>query len=174
MCIKEKMPLDASLNPTRTSSSPTEMAGSSGDHLTESKRCAGLAEPKMWGVYVLRLNCDEQGNPRFYVGMTNNLWNRLHNHARGNDRSSKWVLKCGYVKVVEAVYCDNEDNAKMTESAYTLHYKTQYGWDHVRGSHDVNPNSSLRAQPTWWDFTAEGREGERRERSRSRSPAKDD
>ena len=150
------------------------MAGSSGDHLTEAKRCAGLAEPKMWAVYVLRLNCDEQGNPKYYVGMTNNLWNRLHNHARMNDRSSKWVLKWGYVKVVEAVHCDNEDNAKMTESAYTLHYKTQYGWDHVRGAHDVNPNSSLRAQPPWWDFTPEGKEGERRERSRSRSPARDD
>ena len=89
------MPFDASLNPTRNSSLEREMAGSSGDHLTESRRAAGLAEPKMWAVYVLRLNCDEQGNPKYYVGVTNNLWSRLHNHARGSDRSPKWVLKWG-------------------------------------------------------------------------------
>ena len=98
---KGEKPLRASLNPTRNSSPEREMAGSSGDHLTEAKRAAGLAEPKMWAVYVLRLNCDEQGNPKFYVGMTNNLWQRLHNHARGNKRSSNWVLKWGYAKVVE-------------------------------------------------------------------------
>ena len=146
------------------------MASSPSDHLVEAKRAAGLVEPKMWVVYVLRLNCDEQGNVKYYVGLTNNLWQRLHNHARGNKWSSKWVLKWGYVKVVETVYCDNQDNAKTTESALTLHYKTQFGWDHVRGSHDVNPNSSLRAQPPWWDFAPEGREGE--ERDRSRSPAR--
>ena len=149
------------------------MAGSSSDHFTEAKRAAGLVEPKMWAVYVLRLNCTPEGHPRYYVGLTNNLWNRLHNHARGNDRSSKWVLKCGYVKVVEAVYCDNQDNAKMTESALTLHYKTQYGWDFVRGAHDVNPNSSLQGQPHWWDFGPEGKEGEERERSRSPRRAED-
>ena len=99
------------------------MASSPGDHFIEGRRAAGLQEPKMWAVYVLRLNCDREGNPKYYVGMTNNLWNRLHNHARGNDLSSKWVLKWGYVKVVEAVYCGNEDNAKMTESAYTLDLK---------------------------------------------------
>ena len=144
------------------------MAGSSTDHLVISKRAAGLVEPKMWAVYVLRLNCDEQGNPKFYVGMTNSLWKRLHDHARGNDKSAKFVLKWGYVKVVESIYCDNKDNAIMTEAAMTLHYKTQYGWDHVRGASDVNPNSSLKGQPHWWDFTSEGREGEERDRSRSR------
>ena len=142
------------------------MKGSS-DHFTEGKRAAGLVEPKMWAVYVIRCQCDEEGNPRYYVGMTNNLWQRLHNHARGNKWSSKVVQQWGYVKVVEAVYCDNEDNAKMTESALTLHYKTQYGWDNVRGAHDVNPNSSLAGQPHWWDFGQEGKEGEIRDRSRS-------
>ena len=144
------------------------MAGSSSDHVVEAKRAAGLVEPKMWVVYVLRLNHDEKGNVKYYVGKTQNLWNRLHNHARGNDKSSSWVKKWGYVKVVETVYCDNKDNATTTESALTLHYKCTHGWDHVRGSHDVNPNSSLRAQPHWWEFGAEGREGEERERSRSR------
>ena len=101
--------------------------------------------------------------------MTNNLWQRIHDHARGNNNSAHYVLKWGNVKVVESIYRDNKDNATTTESALTLHYKTQHGWDHVRGSHDVNPNSSLRAQPHWWDFGAEGREGEERERSLSRS-----
>ena len=143
------------------------MSGSSSDHLVESKRAAGLVEPKMWAVYVIRCKCDEQGNPKYYIGMTNNLWQRLHNHARGNKWSSKFVLKWGYVKVVESVYCDNQDNARVTESALTLHYKTQYGWDHVRGAHDVNPNSSVKGQPAWWSFGSEGKEGEERDRSRS-------
>ena len=126
----------------------------------------------MWAVYVLRLNCDEQGNPKYYVGMTNSLWRRLHDHARGNERSAQWVLRWGYVKPVETIYCDNEDNARMTESAMTLHYKTQYGWDHVRGAHDINRNSSVQGKPRFWDFDDEGKEGE--ERDRSRSPARDD
>ena len=60
------------LFPLEIASPEREMAGSSGDHLTEAKRAAGFAEPRMWSVYVLRLNCDSEGNPKYYVGMTNN------------------------------------------------------------------------------------------------------
>ena len=43
------------------------MAGSSSDHLVEAKRAAGLVEPKMWIVYVCRLNHDKKGNVKYYV-----------------------------------------------------------------------------------------------------------
>ena len=37
----------------------------------------------MWWVYVLELKAGEEGNPKYYVGHTNRLERRSHDHFTG-------------------------------------------------------------------------------------------
>ncbi len=84
----------------------------------------------------------------------------------GNDRSAACVRKYGFQELVETRACFDERSATTTEVGLTVAYKARFGWDNVRGSCDVNVNSSRYAQPAYWEAPAEGLE-----RDRSRSPA---
>ena len=72
------------------------------------RAAAGVARkgetPNMWAVYVLELRADpETGDPKFYVGHTNALLRRIHDHALGNTNSCAWVRRWGYQKVLETI-----------------------------------------------------------------------
>ena len=138
-----------------------------GDHLTEARRAAGIAEPKMHVCYVLLLKPDEHGVHKYYVGSTCGWMNRLHDHVMGNDRSSAWVRRWGFQELVETRHCHDRLSALTTEVGLCTVYKARSGWDNVRGGQDVNSQSSRAAQPAYWSPPEEGLERGRRDRSRS-------
>ena len=125
-------------------------------HLVEARRAAGLHNPVMHVVYVIRLRPDEDGVAKWYVGETHRLMERLHNHIMGNARSALWVRRWGYDARVKTRYCESHASAVTTEVGLTVQYKAMYGWDNVRGGQDVNSNSSLRSQPSYWEPPPEG------------------
>lgn len=88
-------------------------------------------------TYVLLL----QDN-KFYVGATDNIYNRLLDHCQMSKSSSVWVRQHGPVKrVVEiARDCDREGEAHKT-----LEYMTLFGWKNVRGG--AYCRSALRGPP---------------------------
>jgi predicted GIY-YIG superfamily endonuclease len=133
------------------------------------RAAAGVARrgetPNMWAVYVLELRPDpETGDPKFYVGHTNALLKRIHDHAVGNSNSCAWVRRWGFCKVLETIRTDGH-SALVLESSKTAEYKVRFGWDHCRGCQDNNPGSSLSAQPSFWTAPPEGTE-----RDRERTP----
>ena len=136
-------------------------------HLLEARRAAGISRPEMHVVYVLRLKPDEQGVAKWYVGHTRCLMERLHNHIMGNERSASWVRRWGYDKLVETRYCEGHVSGITTEVGLTVEYKAMYGWDNVRGGQDINTNSSISAQPSYWEPPADGLVAHR---ARSNSP----
>ena len=141
------------------------------EHQLEAQQAAGIREPKMHVVYVLRLGADEHGVSTYYVGSSCNFMNRLHNHIVGNERSAAWVRKWGYQDLVETRHCHDRLSALTTEVGLTVQYKARYGWDNVRGAQDVHAGSSRAAQPQYWEPPEDGLE---RRRARSRSPARPD
>ena len=152
-----------------TSTSPN------GDTPTErfeaQKRAAGIAKTNnMWWVYVLELKPGEDGLPRFYIGHTNRLERRLHDHMTG--RSCEFVRLFGVLTVLECLK-SSEEGALGLEVAKTTEYKLKYGWDNVRGGRDNNPGSSLAVLPRYWQAPADGLES-RRPRSRSPIPDPDE
>ena len=136
-------------------------------HLLEARRAAGISRPEMHVVYVLRLKPDEQGVAKWYVGHTRCLMERLHNHIMGNERSASWVRRWGYEKLVETRYCEGHVSGITTEVGLTVEYKAMYGWDNVRGGQNNNTNSSISAQPSYWEPPADGLVAHR---ARSNSP----
>ena len=136
-------------------------------HLLEARRAAGISRPEMHVVYVLRLKPDALGVAKWYIGHTRCLMERLHNHIMGNERSAAWVRRWGYEKLVETRYCEGHVSGITTEVGLTVEYKAMYGWDNVRGGQDINANSSISAQPSYWEPPADGLVAHR---ARSNSP----
>ena len=73
-------------------------------------------------VYILLLE-----NNKYYVGITNNLPQRLHSHFSGH--GGVWTNLYHPIKVVEVV----DAPYKEVEKEYTLKYMKEFGWENVRG-----------------------------------------
>ena len=117
--------------------------------------------PNWWCVYVLELKPDpETGDQKFYVGHTASLMKRIHDHTLGNTDSCAWVRRWSFQKVLETIRTD-EHSALALESSKYAEYAAKYGFDHVRGAHNNNPQSALAAQPRWWQAPPRGTEGGR-------------
>jgi hypothetical protein len=88
-------------------------------------------------TYVLLLQ-----NGKFYVGTSNNVYNRLLDHHLMSTCSSLWVREHGPVqRVVEVVRnCAYDD-----ETYKTLEYMSMFGWQNVRGASYCRP--SMRSPP---------------------------
>ena len=66
-----------------------------------------------------------------YVGVTDNIYNRLLDHCLMSASSSIWVRQHGPVqRVVEIA----RDCARDDEAYKTLEYMTLFGWQNVRGA----------------------------------------
>lgn len=78
-------------------------------------------------VYVLLLQ-----DGKFYVGATDNIYQRLLEHVVMSPSSSVWVREHGPVKRVVEV-CRN--CGPDVETHKTLEYMMLFGWENVRGSH---------------------------------------
>jgi hypothetical protein len=78
-------------------------------------------------VYVLLLQ-----DSKFYVGSTDNIYQRLLEHTVMSPSSSIWVREHGPVqRIVEVCRsCGPQD-----ETHKTLEYMVLFGWENVRGSH---------------------------------------
>lgn len=88
-------------------------------------------------TYVLLL----QGG-KFYVGASNNVYNRLLDHALLAESSALWVKEHGPVqRVVEIL----RDCAPDDERYKTLEYMSMFGWSNVRGASYCKP--SLQSAP---------------------------
>ena len=122
----------------------------------------------MWWVYVLELKAGEDGILRYYVGHTERLERRLHDHMTG--RSCEFVRQYGVLTVLECLK-SSEEGALGLEVAKTTEYKLKYGWDYVRRGRDNNPGSSLSVLPRYWAAPTEGLFSRR---ARSRSPVNND
>ena len=134
------------------------------------KQAAGIARTgNMWWVYVLELKRGD-GLPKFYIGHTQRLERRLHDHMTG--RSCEFVRRHGVLTVLECLKT-TEEGALGLEVAKTTEYKLKYGWDHVRGGRDNNPGSSLAVLPHYWQAPPEGLTP-RSPRSRSPPPDRED
>ena len=142
------------------------------EHQREAQRAAGIREPKMHVVYVLRLGADENGISKYYIGSSCNFMNRLHNHIMGNESSSAWVRRWKYEELIETRHCQDRLTALTTEVGLTVQYKALYGWRNVRGAQDVRADDGAQGRPQYWESPEEGLE--RARRSRSRSPARTD
>lgn len=77
-------------------------------------------------TYVLQL---QEG--KFYVGNTDNIYQRLLDHKMMTPSSALWVKQYGPIqRVVEiARNCSKDD-----ELYKTLQYMSMFGWENVRGS----------------------------------------
>ena len=150
---------------------PTSPNGETNQERFEAqKRAAGIAKTNnMWWVYVLELKTDEDGHRRFYVGHTNRLERRLHDHMTG--RSCEFVRQYGVLTVLECLK-SSEEGALGLEVAKTTEYKLKYCWGNVRGGRDNNPGCPLAVLPRYWSAPPDGLES-RRARSRSPIPGPD-
>ena len=138
------------------------------EHQREAQRAAGIREPKMHVVYVLRLGADENGVSKYYVGSSCNFMNRLHNHIMGNESSSAWVRRWKYEELIETRHCQDRLTALTTEVGLTVQYKANFGWRNVRGGQDTRGGRRRARRPAYWEPPEEGLERARRSRSRSR------
>jgi predicted GIY-YIG superfamily endonuclease len=78
-------------------------------------------------TYVLLLR-----DNKFYVGNTDNIYQRMYHHLTMSPCSSLWVRKHGPVqRIVEICKNSNKDD----ELYKTLYYSTLFGWENVRGSY---------------------------------------
>jgi hypothetical protein len=78
-------------------------------------------------VYVLLLS-----SGMFYVGSTDNVYQRLLEHVVMSPSSSLWVREHGPVRRIVEV-CRN--CGPNDETLKTLEYMMLFGWENVRGSH---------------------------------------
>ncbi len=85
-----------------------------------------LAGSAKYFVYVLLLQ-----NGKFYVGCTDNVYQRLLEHAVMSPSSSVWVREHGPVKRIVEV-CRN--CGPVDEAYKTLEYMMLFGWENVRGA----------------------------------------
>ena len=137
------------------------------EHQREAQRAAGIREPKMHVVYVLRLGADQDGVSKYYVGSSCNFMARLHNHILGNESSSAWVRRWKYEELVETRHCQDRLSALTTEVGLTVQYKCMHGWSNVRGAQDCRADDGAQGRPAYWEPPPEGLERARRDRSRS-------
>jgi len=77
-------------------------------------------------TYVLQLR-----DNKFYVGNTDNIYNRLLDHCLLTPSSALWVREHGPVQRVVEV-C--RDCCRDDETYKTLEYMTMFGWQNVRGA----------------------------------------
>ena len=77
-------------------------------------------------TYVLMLQ-----NQKFYVGVTDNIYNRLLDHCSMSPSSSVWVREHGPVKRVVEL---SRNGRKDDENYKTLEYMSMFGWKNVRGA----------------------------------------
>lgn len=77
-------------------------------------------------TYVLQLQ-----DGKFYVGNTDNIYQRLMDHLHMTPSSAQWVRHHGPVERVVEV-CRH--SAKADELYKTLQYMDMFGWENVRGS----------------------------------------
>ena len=80
-----------------------------------------MSDSKLCMVYVLELE-----NNKFYVGLSENVNNRLANHFNGG--ASVWTKLHKPIKLVECVIGDS-----LLEKSKTLEYMSKFGWQNVRG-----------------------------------------
>lgn len=73
-------------------------------------------------VYVLLLE-----NNKYYIGKTDNIKARLHNHFNGN--GSMWTKKYKPIRLIE----QHDGCEQFDEEKYTLIYMKKYGVENVRG-----------------------------------------
>ena len=68
---------------------------------------------------------------KYYVGISGNLTERLHNHFNndGITNGSSWTRKYKPIKVIEYFI-----GTKEKEKIKTLEYMKMYGWENVRGA----------------------------------------
>ena len=128
------------------------------EHQREAQRAAGILEPKMHVVYVLRLGADEHGVSKYYVGSSCNFMQRLHSHIMGNDRSAAWVRRWKYEELIETRHCQDRLSALTTEVGLTVQYKALYGWRNVRGGQDTRADDGAQGRPVYWEPPKEGLE----------------
>ena len=76
-------------------------------------------------TYVLQL----QDN-KYYVGTTDNIYQRLLDHTLMTPMSAIWVRHHGPVQRVLEV---SRNSSKADEAYKTLQYMDMFGWDNVRG-----------------------------------------
>ena len=94
------------------------------------KRAAGIMEPADWWVYILELKPDDEGVPKYYVGHTKRLQQRIHDHMTGV--SCAWVRRFGVLTVLDTLRT-TEEGALGLEIAKCTELKVKFGWDNVRG-----------------------------------------
>ena len=123
------------------------------ERFAAQKRAAGIMEPADWWVYVLELKPDDQGTPKYYVGHTKRLQQRIHDHMTGV--SCAWVRRFGVLTVLDTLRT-TEEGALGLEIAKCTELKVKFGWDNVRGGVDNNPGSSMAALPRYWQAPSEG------------------
>lgn len=73
-------------------------------------------------IYILELE-----NGKYYVGKTNNLDKRLHQHKYGF--GSEWTKKYTFIKLIETI----DSGSHFDEDKYTKIYMDKFGIDNVRG-----------------------------------------
>ena len=133
------------------------MSSPNGETPTErfaaQKRAAGIMEPADWWVYVLELKPDDEGVPKYYVGHTKRLQQRIHDHMTGV--SCAWVRRFGVLTVLDTLRT-TEEGALGLDIAKCTELKVKYGWGNVRGGGDNNPGSSMAALPRYWQVPSEG------------------
>lgn len=78
-------------------------------------------------VYILKLNADEVGINKWYVGRTTNIQNRINAHFNGN--GAIWCKKYLPIKVEEVI----EITDNFQEDTMVKKYMDKYGIDNVRG-----------------------------------------
>ena len=111
--------------------------------------------PNMYAVYILELRPGEDGVPKYYVGYTSCIGQRISDHMSGNEFSCDWVRRFGCLRVVDTIKT-TEDSCLVLEASLTSMYKTLYGWANVRGSCDCRSDDLSLGMPRFWRAPADG------------------
>lgn len=97
-------------------------------------------------IYVLELK-----NKKYYIGITDDLENRINQHFNGI--GSEWTRMYHPVKVVKTI----KANSKFDEDNITKEYMSKYGIDNVRGGSyvkiNLDPIQKYNLQKEIWNST---------------------
>ena len=107
-------------------------------------------------VYCVELLHTDDGFPKFYVGSTQTLQMRLHDHFTGSPESTEWVRRWGGAKREVTTRRTTAEDRCGAEVAMATEMKCKYGWNNVRGALDCNPGDSSRAIPRYWRVPPSG------------------